>query len=633
MRGSQIDRILKKKGWTGAEVGKALIASVIHDIKHQGDPNHTPLFTQADFDKMESSLVSDKDFVSYGVYRDIYSSLIDAYNRGQGLYQQFYNGYSRYSNAMLMCHNAEEALKKAEYYPLVMTRSQYNRYRERAIESLRRNTESFHSLMFHTLKAFISEPEKAPADIQKLIEATETEQATNQRILSQYNTDYGVGYYTLPDGRRSDKLSKEDWKKALEELYLDYHKLTINGEPATAEEIHAHYRKQQMLKTHQLFWNGVESIKALYREVTGEDMGEVSEQEEKDLMDALEDILTIQLRTNAENERKLNGIAPLYPLHDMVIGLIDGTLATVAEWHYSDTPPKLTKYEVLEDMIEHYSGVYADEVSEEEQIADFVADYPALYSALEAYIKKTVPALASLSPSQYADEAISWGELADMGFIDYKELVEPDNRRITGQYLEDTGKNPGNHLKAHEQNQRAFWRGIAILQEPFPWQVDKNGDYLEEEDPLTVFTNLDKLAETEEQKAEVRAYAENLFKPALRFLYAFNTLMTILGAVYDIEGLETVQLSTGYFESQLEGFNKMLYILYVDVYGDPAEQTRKRKIVKELFQPVDINELKPTQKAIDAVREELVELGFTQKTRKALRNFDRYIAILTGEGA
>ena len=91
----QLDKLLKKKGWTGKEVGQLLIASMLNDIKQLGQGEKTPLFSQAHFEKMESSLNSDFDYLSYGVYRELYSSIIDSFNRGQGLCQQFYNGFCR----------------------------------------------------------------------------------------------------------------------------------------------------------------------------------------------------------------------------------------------------------------------------------------------------------------------------------------------------------------------------------------------------------------------------------------------------------------------------------------------------------------------------------------------------------
>jgi hypothetical protein len=50
-----IKSLLSKKGWTGEEVGKAVIASLINDAE-QGSKPHNPLFSQADLERMEDSL-------------------------------------------------------------------------------------------------------------------------------------------------------------------------------------------------------------------------------------------------------------------------------------------------------------------------------------------------------------------------------------------------------------------------------------------------------------------------------------------------------------------------------------------------------------------------------------------------
>ena len=132
-----IDSLLNKKGWTGVEVGKALVASIIHDIRHQSDPDYKPLFSQTDFDKMEQSLSTDRDYLAYGVYRDIYSGLINAFNRGQGQYQQFYNGYYRYLMYLKDASMAEHSLQSAELVPYVMTTEQYNKLKEQRERELR----------------------------------------------------------------------------------------------------------------------------------------------------------------------------------------------------------------------------------------------------------------------------------------------------------------------------------------------------------------------------------------------------------------------------------------------------------------------------------------------------------------
>ncbi len=623
-----IDSLLKKKGWSGEEVGKALIASTIYDAKHQSEPDYKPLFSQADFEKMENSLTSERDFTTYGVYRNLYSSIIDAFNRGQGLYQQFYNGYSRYSHVMYLCQQADIALKRAESYPLIVTQQQYDRYRAKAQEHTTGLKESFSSLLFHILEHFTRySPEEAPEHIRELIEAYKEEPYTNQNFLAIYNEEYGQGYYTLPDGRRSDSMTSEEWQKALKELFLSTHKLTINGEPATAEETYQHYSEQRLLKTYKLFFDGIEGIKALYKEVTGEDMDGVDAEEEARLMEALEDLVGVSYKAREELYRrwKEKREAPLYPLQELLTGLIDGTTERATEWHYYEEAPEFTKYEVLTEYSEYYYGS-ADLEEVKAGLKEFKADFPALFSALEAYIKETIPALSHLKPSQYYKELISWGELAELDIIGYKELIEPKEGDIAEEIANDESISYTKH--------RRYWsRGIAIIQNPPEWRVDENGDYIEDASPIDVFTNLDRVAESERQRAELDAFQNNLFKPALRYLYAFNALMKIIGAVYDIDDTEALQLPTLTFESQLESFNNLIYIFYADVYGDAEQKAHKRELIKELFQPTDIEELKPTKEAIEAVTTELTELGLTTKARKQLKNFDRYIALLMGEGA
>ncbi len=618
-----IDSLLKKKGWSGDEVGKALIASTIHDVKHRGEPDFKPLFSQADFERMESSLNTDRDFTVYGVYRDIYSSLIDAYNRGQGLYQQFYNGYSRYSNYMYLCQQADEALKRAESYPLIMTQSQYNRYKDKAQSQLEGLQESFSSLLFHILGKFIEAPDEAPEGIRTAIEATKKEPATNKRILNSWNEVWGLGYYQLPDGRRSDQMTSEEWQNALKELFLKTHSLTINGEPATAEETFTHYGQERLLRALELFYKGIDGIKELYKATTGENMDGVDEVEETRLLEALEDIVGVDYRSKEELRRKEKAESPLYPLQGLINGLLDGTTASSTEWHYHEAPPELTKYDVLE-CLDLYNGAETEDGIP--QLKEFKADYPALFSALEAYIKEAVPALKGLKPAQYDKEVISWGELAELDFMNYKSLITPDDGEIV-EILEGDG------AISHAQYKRYWKRGIAIIQNPPEWRVDENGDYKEDESPLAVFSTLDTLAEDADKREELDAFQNNLFKPALRFLYAFNALMKIIGAVYDIEDMEAVQLSTRTLESQLTSFNNLIYLFYAEVYGDEDEKAHKRELIKELFIPVDTEELKPTADAIKAVTDELTELGFTSKARKKLKNFDRYIALLMGEGA
>lgn len=608
---NSIKSLLSKKGWTGEEVGKALIASLLNDIRYQGQ-EHELLFTQADFDKMESSLSTDRDYLAYGVYRDIYSSIVDTYNRGQGLYQQFYNGYYRYVMHLQGAMKADNALKQAEYYPLIMTEEQYRKAERETVEEKKRFGESFYSLVFTLLEYFLNaldNGEKVPADIAKAIEATKKEPAKGHALYSSYNELMGEGYYTLPDGTRSDQMTSEEWQEALKKLYLSSHKLTINGRPATAEETIQHYNGNRLLKGWELFFRGADAIKEAYRERTGKELPEAGDQE---ILDELELVL--------------DGIgkAPYNPLRSSLYELY--TEETPTEWHYyTEAPEGLTAYDLL-DLIIDESGSYADLAEQKAKLKAFKTEYKDLYTALEAYIKENVPRAGELKPAQLYKDFIGWGELAEHKIGGFESLLATNTREII-EYLGRQG------LKFADRK-RAMFRGIAIIQQPESYQLTESGDYKEATNPLSGLDSIDNIAEDNQKRIEIEELQHHLFIPALSYLYAYNALIELIGAVYDIDGIEVAKVDTSYFESQLEGFNGLLYNFYYTVDGDKEEKARKRELIKEVFSPVYAEDYKPTAEAIATVKEELSKLGISSTARKKLKDFESLIAELdNGEGA
>lgn len=624
------DSSAKKYTWSGEEVGKALLTSTILDIKYRNDPDYKPILSQADFEIMENSLSTDEDYLVYGVYKDIYGSILDAYNRGQGFFQQFYNGYSRFTNYFYLCLQADDAVRHFDEYPLVMTRSQYERCKEKAGEKLKAVRESFGSVLFHVLSYFMAYTEEAPESVREAIKAAKQEIVTNQRILSVYKKIYGSGYYRLPDGRRSDEMSLLEWQKALHDTWFKLYCPNKRKKERTVEGVYRNYCDDRLLKSYRLFYNGITGIKQRYKELVGKEMPELSDREEFLLLRALEDLPGFYGEKN-QNENEKSSV-PLYSLEVFLSGLIEGHVLGVVEWLAYEESPKITKYQVLTEGLELCDGARGNRDVEGFQypLDEFMADYPALYKALEAYLKKIIPAFREMNSSDYLDEAISRGELADVGIANYRELTVPTVDHIVNWYAgEAEGKVSSDR---YSFQRRANCGGIAIIQEPAKEQIDENGDYKKASYPVSVTWNLYSLAASEIQKEELDFCQNNLFKPALRFLYAFNALMKIIGAVYDIADMEAIRLSTETFESQLNSFNNLIYIFYGKVYGSMEDKKLKRKLIKELFPPVDIEGLKPTKEAIEAVTAELRDLGFTLQARKKLKNFDRYIALLMGEG-
>ena len=621
----KIDSLLNKKGWTGVEVGKALVASIIHDIRHQSEPDYKPLFSQSDFDKMESSLNTERDYLAYGVYRDLYSGLIDAYNRGQGQHQQFYNGYYRYAMHLKDCTVAEQTLQTAELTPYVMTQEQYNKLKEQRETTLKGFTESFSRLLFTLLSHIMSNPEDAPEDIRTAIEATKKEAVTNERILSTYCEVYGMGYYQLPDGTRSDNLEGEEWREKLKEEYLKTHKLRINGKQASFEDTILHYNTERRLKGYELFFTGIDAVKALYEDHTGETL---PPEDEVGIMKALESLLNLR---DDENPVEKNTV-PLHPAVLQIKDIVEGEmLGSGAEWHYyKEAPAELTKYDIIAESLCFYDGEESEDG--EPQLKEFKADYPALYKALEAYIKELVPQARDLKPTQYSKEFITWGELAELKVGRYPAYCIADDVTDILEALAETDEDTTENLL---KRKRLMFNGIVIAQAPNAYQLNERGEYIDNIKHIIGFSSvfsIDSIGKSESIREDIQAFRDNLFLPALQYLYAFNALVKILGAIYDLDELGEVEISTERFESQLEALNNQLYMLYGDVYGTDADKERKRDIIKEVFQPINLDELKPTAEAIETVTAELDRLGFSTEARKKLKKFDALIERLCERG-
>lgn len=620
----KIDSLLNKKGWTGVEVGKALVASIIHDIRHQSEPDYKPLFSQSDFDKMESSLNTERDYLAYGVYRDLYSGLIDAYNRGQGQHQQFYNGYYRYAMHLKNCTVAEQTLQTAELTPYVMTQEQYNKLREQRETTLRGFMESFSGLLFTLLSHIMDSPEDAPEAIRTAIEATKEEAVTNERILSSYCEVYGMGYYQLPDGTRSDSFEGEGWQEKLKEEYLKTHKLRINGKPASFEDTILHYNTERRLKGYELYFNGIDAVKKLYEEHTGK---ELQPEDEVGIMKALESLLNLRDDENSVEKKTV----PLHPAVLQIKDIVEGEIGNGAEWHYyTEAPADITKYDIIAESLCFYNGEESEDG--EPQLKEFKADYPALYKALEAYIKELVPQARDLKPTQYGKDFISFGELAELGVGRYPAYCTADDVTDILEALAETDEDTTENLL---KRKRLMVNGIVIAQAPNAYQLNERGEYIDNIKHILGFSSvfsIDSIGKSESIREDIHAFRENLFLPALQYLYAFNALVKILGAIYDLDELGKVEISTERFESQLDALNSQLYMLYGDVYGTDADKERKRDIIKEVFQPIDFEALKPTEEAIEAVTAELGRLGFSTEARKKLKKFDALIERLCERG-
>ena len=641
-----IKALLNKKGWTGKEVGKALLMSLKHDMENKGNPNKKPLFSQEDFNRMVDSLDTDYQYTQFKVLESIYSSVVDSFNYNEAMGQQFYNGYYRYFLAIREAQRAEDFFTTTEKFPLILTQAQYDKLASEREAYKRGFTESYYSLFFHTVAAFVDAVENdradsIPEDIRAAIIATQSQKVTNKRIIANWAEDMGEGYYTLPDGRRSDNMTSEEWQAALKALFMGFHKLYINGELQDEHITAQHFNQERILTGYKLLFQGGDAIRAAYKERTGKDL---TEHELEEVEEALEDLIDGAMTFDKNKKRFSSYEAFSSWKENLTAALFYNNGDKSPEWHYYTEPPTdYSKYDVLADMLDRYRGAYSDrllesggeyveEIPEREQLKEFKKDYPALADAVKKYLEGAVAPIKGLKANQLYKALFTWGELADMGYLDFQSLIAVDDADI----VEHIAQTQEDNTENFNRRARGLYHGIAILKEAKYFDAGESGEYIDpvaDKLKLELLQGIDYLEQDPDEADYIAGNIEILALPALRYMYAYNDFIEIVAAAYDVDFMTVAKYDLSKFETQIEACNNMLYMLYKGVYGIKEDKKRKRAFIREYFQPIEIEDLKPTEEAKEALRAKIEGLGYTREAAVTLKNYRSLIAEIMREGA
>lgn len=602
-----IKAFLKKKKHTGEEVGRALLLSLINDIKYQHQECYKPLFTQEQFVKIEASLSEPEDLAVYRIYCLLHKGISTSYNTGVALYHQFFSGYARNANALHLSFKCEEVLRNAQKHPVIMTQEQYSRYYKQTEAQLLKLQESFKSLFFRTIRHFDNEPSKAPAEIREALEALDEEPITRERVLKAYKEEKGEGYFVLSTGERSDSLPDEIWIDCLEKIF----KGNSSDNPPNDQ-------------SERLYYFGAEYLAREYSKsplttvpIDLETAQELIAFYSKYFHD--EEVLSL---TNLWGNKK-----PPANWQEIVSFLVDKDISKDISWkEYEPSDFNLTKRFALIYLDSLYELSEKEKAVQNKAFKEFKEDFPALYKAVYAYMLEKLPKLQSLKMNQINKPIFSWEELAEFNYIDHQDLIVPIEQSIIFTYVSED--------KNKDNDARVIGQGIAILNNPKPTQVDENGDFKENlVSPMLTYGNLDMLNEDKQVKESLKHFKDHFFVPALRYIKAFNELTTLLADAYELKEISEVKIDASDFEKKLQAYNRLVYLLHATVCGKGEERIRKETLVKELFSPVDEALFTPNQIAVNNLFYALKDNEYTEATGELLRDFDLLIAYLNGEGA
>lgn len=570
-----IDRLLKKKGWTGEELGRLELANTLNMFSQslQGIQEPVPIVSKADFRKMLDTITDPIEGRIYNGYISIHEWFSTAYTYATANEQQAHLNFNELMTTITNAITAESVYKYVSELPLIMTEKKYKQtVEQRTEEILAKDGETafnLFNLLVEALDYYIRQLQKEPRKanpLKPLKKKLEAEKVTDPLILTKYNKVMEYGYLETPDGKRSDKLSSEEWAKA---LMPDNRPYNPEAEKERRILTHAHFMYTEGMSFE-------EADSAVYK--ASVERGET--------------------------------IEPTF--------------------HYYPEPPEdLNKWEILEtgDLGEYYVSLWGEEregLSYEESIVadakDFIKEYPTVVKALLEDMEQYIEGVSSIPVEEWVNQLYSWRDLYRVNAYGFREMYTDD-------------------IAIFDGNRRAQLNGIAILKPNSIGctRIDRETGFYKAPDIRNIlysisleqyFTDAEGYAESLEKLER----AKKLLLDSLYFLKGYNLALDLIADRFKLEELEVAKLSTDNLEERIQALNSSIELLYKRIketdYEDEELKAKKLEVLKDVFTPISLDGLEIPEEKIEkakadmkdfkAFKDEMLDLRLTLCYRDAL---------------
>lgn len=573
-----INRLLKKKGWTGAELGKLELANTALTYQKAVESNNhaqEPAISRADSDKMLSTLTDPVEGRVYNGYISIHKWISNtmqiAIAQSQQAQLQFDKLWSFIQNAI----TAEDVYSYIEELPLIMTEKQYKETVEKRTQEILKPdgeplADNVLQLLFDTLDYYIKLLESNPRaknPLKPLKKKLEKELVRDPHIIEKYNRVRGLGYYTLEDGTRSDKVSPTEWRELVSPTIFK-----LIDEDSQLGEKEAELIKQS-IRERRL----ITDARYMYE-------GGLSESEAQ--------------RKRQEDEVR------------------DGFIKA-CQWHYYEDSPEglLTKWEVLiEGELLEYYPYYEDETTEEdalEMCKAFVAEFPTVVQALLEDMGKRygMEELKGLPVEKWLETVYSWEDLYKLDFYGFRATQTDDTAIFNG-------------------NKRALLNGVAIVRASDLGRctrIDPETGYYIAPDlrksllPLSLeafFTESEEYSDNVDTVEQAR----DLLKSSVYFVDGFNKALELIASLFDIEEVKLFHVDTDILKGRVEALNSSIYMLYRRIkntdYEEPELREKKLEVLRDIFQPIDLKKLRIPEEKLELAKQNMKDFkGFKEDAR------------------
>lgn len=583
-----INSLLKKKGWTGKELGRLEMVNTLDTFRQclEGVLEPKPIISKTDFRKMLDTITDPQEEIIYNGYMAIHAWFSTMYSGAVAQEQQAYLNYNVLSNVITNATTAEDIYSYIDQLPVIMTEKQYKETVEkRKKEILHPDGEEIGFNVFNLLEQALNfyirllqtEPRKKNP-LKPLKKKLEKELVQDPRILSKYNKVMGEGYYTTPDGTRSDQMSNEEWQELVSPTITSYLK--------DAKELGD---KEAYLLTQNILEKRIPT-----RAVTIYN-GAIDEEADKKVME--EDPYNLP-----------------------------------CEWHYyKEAPEDLNKWEILEtgDLFEYYPALEGQGTDEAmlEDIKAFVKEFPDVVKALLADMEHFIKGASSLPVEEWLNTVYEWEDLYEVDFYGFRDLyVDTDPAIFSG-------------------NRRAL-NGVAILRANdltgYSPRIDRETGYYKEPNIRKSLKGLSLegfFTDNEDYSEAVEALerARRLFRDSYYFLLGYNTALDLVASYFDLEELEVAKLNTEELRKRAEAFNSVVAMLYRRIkntaYQDEELKAKKMGVLKDVLYPISLEDIVIPEEKIEKAKRDIKGFKAFKDEMLDIRLTLCYLDPEDGEGA
>ena len=529
---TKLKRLMSKKRLTGKDLGEIVLLQLAMKLQRGRDQSkpEPPTIPQEELQEILDTLSSTQT-VEYNIRANLHNAVVGIVKNESAYASQFFHAYYKLQDYLTDIADYEKEYVTAGSRPLIITKPAYTELIKKAATANAQMQLSYYDLLFYTLDYFVM-CEQQPL----LLPPSIREELDNLK---------GITIAPAPAAEPPKPAIEPQDKEAIRQYVLE----TYN--------------------TAKLFYVGKRALIDYWKAAAPNyNTAPLEDMTENELIDYIGELGGASFLASISDTLNAAPAVQSQTKHDLLLNCLNTYKATKGQTGQTQAARTLLKH--------------------------FKTEYPRLYKAINAYMCTGIPELAGLKANQQLKPIIKASYLAGVtaNYEPIKVMLiakEPDAKDIMSLF-DDT--DPEQFLlKAQIGN-----GGISLIEYTTPRAYPKgftNGIYTAD------LKQLDPECFEVYEPSYNRFYEDVIFqtqwaKDAAIKIFAQNAYLKAAFMGLGIDYLDIAYINTQIITECIKSYNDALYTCYAEIPGTPEQRAEHRRIMKNAFKPIEVDELKPT---------------------------------------